>query len=277
MSEIHQIATAVSNRNSKQQLESAAIILDCREHGESDLVVTFFCRHHGRLTGIAKGAKRSKKRFVNKLEIFTSLRIRHTMPKNNRLAFIAEAELVESFLALRQDILCYTTASIIREFTLLATHEMEGDEELYPLLIWAFTSLDSGRPPRAILILFLIRFYTAIGYSPQLHHCPDCSQEVNETETYTFYPAAGTIRCRTCSKGKESNCSPLSLGTIRSLAAAQDNPLNRLQRLHLSPHSQKEALTFLHLYGRQLFQREIISWSFLDTISPQSKRKNRQQ
>ncbi|MBU1058653.1 MAG: DNA repair protein RecO [Proteobacteria bacterium] len=266
------MATAVSDRNSKQQLESAAIILDCREHGESDLIVTFFCRHHGRLTGIAKGAKRSKKRFVNKLEIFTSLRIRHTIPKNNRLAFIAEAELVESFLTLRQDFLCYITASIIREFTLLATHEMEGDEELYPLLVWAFTSLDNGRPPRAILILFLIRFYTAIGYSPQLHRCPDCSQEINETETYTFFPAAGTIRCSICNKGKESNGSPLTLGTIRSLAAAQDQPLNRIHRLHLSRHCQKEALTFLHHYGRQLFQREIISWSFLDTISPKGKR-----
>ncbi len=276
MSDIHQLSKAVSDRGPKQQLESAAIILDCREHGESDLIVTFFCRHHGRLTGIAKGAKRSKKRFVNKLEIFTSLLIRHTLPKNSQLAFIAEAELLESFLALRQDILCYSTANVIREFTLLATQEMEGDKELYPLLLWAFTSLDSGRPPQAILILFLIRFFTAIGYSPQLHRCLDCNQEIHEAETYTFHAAAGTIRCSSCNKGEKSNTTPLSLGTLKSLTAAQDQPLHRLQRLQLSPHSQQEALSFLHHYGRQLFQREIVSWSFLKTISSAGS-KNRQQ
>lgn len=267
MFDIHQLSRAVTDRNPKQQLESAAIILDCREHGESDIIVTFFCRHHGRLTGIAKGAKRSKKRFVNKLEIFTSLLIRHTIPKNRQLAFIAEAELLESFLALRQNILCYSTANVIREFTLLATQEMEGDEELYPLLLWAFTSLNSGRPPRAILILFLIRFFTAIGYSPQLHRCLDCNQEIHEAESYTFHSAAGTIRCRSCNKGEKSTPIPLSLGTLKSLTAAQGQPLYRLQRLQLSPHSQQEALSFLHHYGRQLFQREIVSWSFLKTIS----------
>ncbi|MBU1233433.1 MAG: DNA repair protein RecO [Proteobacteria bacterium] len=275
MLDIHQTSTAVSDRGSKQQLESAAIILDCREHGESDLIVTFFCRDHGRLTGIAKGAKRSKKRFVNKLEIFTSLLIRHTMPENRRLAFIAEAELLKSFLTLRQDISCYTTANVIRECILLATQEMEGDEQLYPLLIWAFTSLDSGRPPQAILILFLIRFFTAIGYSPQLRRCLNCSQEVHERETYTFYTTVGTIRCSNCSKREESSGTPLSLGTIKSLTAAQDQPLDRLQRLQLSPHSQKEALSFLHHYGRQLFQREIISWSFLDTISSKNVYRSR--
>lgn len=262
------MATAVSDRGGKQQLDSAAVVLDCREHGESDLIVTFFCRHHGRLTGIAKGARRSKKRFVNKLEIFTSLLIRHTIPQNRRLAFIAEAELMESFLKLRQDISCYTTANIIREFILLGTQEMEGDEELYPLLIWALTSLDSGRSPQAILTLFLIRFFTAIGYSPQLSHCLDCSQEVHQAETYTFHTAAGSIRCNSCTPGRPANTIPLSLGTLKSLTAAQDQPLDRLQRLQLSSHSKKEALSFLHHYGRQLFQREIVSWAFLNTISP---------
>ena len=269
------MSAAVSDRGRNRQQESAAIILDCREHGESDLIVTFFCCHHGRLTGIAKGAKRSKKRFVNKLEIFTSLLIRHSLPKNQGLAFIAEAELLDSFLALRQNTLCYITASIIREFTLLATREMEGDEELYPLLNWAFSSLNNKRSPRATLTLFLIRFFTAIGYRPQLYHCLDCKQNILETETCTFDNEAGAIRCSTCSRKIKSKTSPLSLGTVKSLISAQDQPLDRLQRLHLSPHCQQEALSFLHHYGRHLFQREIISWPFLNTIFPPEAGKRR--
>jgi len=250
----------------KQQAESAAIVLDCRDHGESDLIVTFFCQHHGRLTGIAKGAKRSKKRFVNKLELFSSLRIPHTTPQNNRLAFIAGAELLDGFINLREDISCYATASIIREITLLATKEVEGDEELYPLLMWVFSSLNSERPPIPILVFFLIRFFSIIGYSPQLKSCLGCGKQLQPDETYRFHIASGGICCSKCNRSEHPSRHTLSQGTLRSLTTALSQPLGRLHRLQLSGNSQQEALSFLHSYGRQLFQREIISWAFLENL-----------
>ncbi|AGF77019.1 DNA replication and repair protein RecO [Desulfocapsa sulfexigens DSM 10523] len=250
----------------KQQAESAAIVLDCRDHGESDLIVTFFCQHHGRVTGIAKGAKRSKKRFVNKLELFSSLRILHTTPQNNRLAFIAGAELLDGFINLREDISCYATASIIREITLLATKEVEGDEELYPLLMWVFSSLNNERPPIPALVFFLIRFFSIIGYSPQLKSCLGCGKQLQSDETYQFHIASGGICCSKCNSSEHSSRHTLSQGTLRSLTTALNQPLGRLHRLQLSGNSQQEALSFLHSYGRQLFQREIISWAFLENL-----------
>ncbi|HIQ36789.1 MAG TPA: DNA repair protein RecO [Desulfocapsa sulfexigens] len=250
--------------SSKQQVESAAIVLDCRDHGESDLIVTFFCQNHGRLTGIAKGAKRSKKRFVNKLEIFSSLRILHTIPPNNRLAFIAEADLLDGYLALRKNIVCYTTASVIRELILLATKEVEGDEELYPLLVYAYDSLNTNHPPLQILILFLIRFYAIIGYSPQLESCLQCGQEIQTHKSYHFQTGSGGIHCSNCATKGTTPSIALSRGTLKSLAVALNQPLERLHRLQLSTASQQEALSFLHSYGRQLFQREIVSWAFLE-------------
>ncbi|MBW2206889.1 MAG: recombination protein O N-terminal domain-containing protein, partial [Deltaproteobacteria bacterium] len=44
---------------------SPAIIMRIREFGEADLFVTFFTPDRGRLKGVAKGARRSRKRFVN--------------------------------------------------------------------------------------------------------------------------------------------------------------------------------------------------------------------
>ncbi len=247
----------------KQQIESAAIVIDCRDHGESDSIVTFFCENLGRLTGIAKGAKRSKKRFVNKLEIFSSLRIRHTLPENNRLAFIADAELLDGFLNLREKIPCYTTASVIRELTLQATKEVEGDEDLYPLLIWAFTSLNTGRTPDLALIFFLIRFFSIIGYGPQLSCCQGCGKEILPAENYSFLVASAGICCDKCCQGNPAEKIKLSQGTLRSLSRALIQPLEQLNRLQLSGNSRQEALNFLHAYGRRLFQREIVSWTFL--------------
>ena len=249
----------------QQQIESPAIVLDCRDHGESDKIITLFCQRLGRITGIAKGAKRSKKRFVNKLEIFSSLNICHTLPLNGRLAFIAEAELLDGFINIRTDIACYTTASIIREFLLLATKEMEGDTKLYPLLIWAFHSLNTQQSPNPVLIFFLIRFFSIIGYHPNLSNCAECGQQLNNSDNYSFHTQSGGIHCNRCTQGQRHSRVPLSCGTLKYLDMAIKQPLSRLRRLQLTEQSQLESLSFLHIYGRQLFQREIISWRFLNT------------
>ncbi|MEN8198719.1 MAG: DNA repair protein RecO [Thermodesulfobacteriota bacterium] len=254
------------DRSGQPQRETPAIVLDCRDHGESDLIVTFFCRQHGRVTGIAKGARRSKKRFVNKLELFTSLVIRHTLPQNNRLAFINEAELLDSFLGLRQNSSSYITASVIREHVLLATKEMEGDEELYPLLIWAFHSLDSDRPPLPTLTFFLVRFFSVIGYSPELEYCSSCGVLLLDSPNHSFYSPGGSMRCSRCTAKESRGKVRLSQGTLKSLVMGLHQPLERLSRLQLSENSRREALTFLHAYGRRLFQREIVSWSFLKEL-----------
>jgi DNA repair protein RecO len=50
---------------------SPAIIMRVKDVGESDLLVTFFTPQRGRLKGVAKGARKSRKRFVNALDLFS--------------------------------------------------------------------------------------------------------------------------------------------------------------------------------------------------------------
>ncbi|MEK6201985.1 MAG: DNA repair protein RecO [Desulfobulbaceae bacterium] len=238
--------------------ESAAIVLDCRDHGESDLIVTFYCQGIGRMTGIAKGAKRSQKRFVNKLELFSSLSLRYTDAKRSNLAFIVEAELLESFLRLRQSMPLYMAATVIRELTLAATRDMEGDDGLFYLLQWALRSLESQRPAMTVLVLFQLKFFEQIGYRPNLGSCLRCEQPFAVAQGYGFDSRAGSIVCSSC-QGGQGAVVPLSRGTIKFLDSAQNQPLGRLHRLHLSRSGLHEALSLFYHYGRHLLQREIYS------------------
>ena len=243
---------------SESSKESAAIVLDCRDHGESDLIVTFYCRGLGRMTGIAKGAKRSQKRFVNKLELFSSLSLRYTEAKRSNLVFIAEAELLESFLRLRQSMPLYRTATVLRELTLVATRDLDGDDGLFALLLWALQSLEAGRPAMTVLVLFQLKFYELIGYRPDVNNCLRCSQPFGTAQDYGFDSRAGGVVCCRCQAGQAA-VMPLSRGTIKFLDSAQSQPLGRLHRLHLSRPGRHEALALLYHYGRHLLQREISS------------------
>ncbi len=243
--------------------ETAAVVLDCRDHGESDKIVTFFCEQAGRLSGIAKGAKRSKRRFVNKLELFSSLYLTYSLPRHGSLAFIAAAELQSSFLNLRKNITLYNAATVIREFVLIGTSEKERDDRVFEILHWALQSLDKKRPPQTVVILFLIRFFEYIGYRPDLLHCHHCGQSVAAQQSAAFNYIAGCLVCEICSSHGFQTTVPLSLGTIKLLANAQNQPLERLHRLHFSLQARNESLDMLHRYGRQLFQRDIHSWEAL--------------
>jgi len=243
-------------------LETEAIVLDCFEHGESDIIITFLSRNTGRLSAIAKGAKRSKKRFVNKLELFSFLHITYRTSANHSLNFLSDAELHTSFLNIRQNFELYTTASVLREFLLIAIREGEADDRLFHLSLWALYNIDKQLQPRAILVLFLINFYEIIGYRPDFTICSNCNNQTTANRRYSFDTTVGGLICPDCSHPGQ-RLIRLSRGTIMMLRSAQIQPLQRLHRLKISGNILEESLALLHDYGRQLFQREIISWKLL--------------
>jgi DNA repair protein RecO (recombination protein O) len=246
--------------------ETEAIVLDSTDHGESDLILTLFSQEFGRLSAIAKGAKKSKKRFVNKLELFSFLHITYQQKTNNSLAFLLEAELHTSFLNIRQNLELYGIASVIREFLLIAVKEGEPDIRIFRLSLWALHHLDRKQPPKTVLTLFLIQFFDYVGYRPGLESCVNCHAQVARHDRYIFDPISGGVICSTCNPRLPRGL-PLSHGTIKMLQSAQDQPLDRLHRLKISGSILKEALSLLHSYGQQLFQRDIVSWRLLQKMS----------
>ena len=244
-------------------MESDAIVLDTTDHGESDLIITFFTQDSGRLSAIAKGAKKSKKRFVNKLEIFTYLQIHYQQKNERALAFLNEAELHTSFPNIRHHIDLYGIASIIREFLLLGVKDGEPDINIFRLSLWAFHRLDSQKKAPQVLALFLIHFFDYIGYRPDFHTCSNCNTTVQPSQSYRFNSSSGQLICSTCCHHGRTG-RPLSYGTIKIIQNCQDQPLERLHRLNFSGAILSESLLLLHNFGRQIFQREITSWQMLE-------------
>ncbi|MBN1222119.1 MAG: recombination protein O N-terminal domain-containing protein, partial [Candidatus Aminicenantes bacterium] len=67
---------------------SQAIILGIQEFGETDLLVTFFTPGMGQLKGVAKGAKRSRQRFVNCLDTCSLVNLEYDKKEEGKLCFL---------------------------------------------------------------------------------------------------------------------------------------------------------------------------------------------
>ncbi len=243
-----------------------SVVLRVTDHGESDKLVTMFSRQHGRVIGIAKGAKRSKKRFVNKLEIFTLLGIAYRPPRRGGLLFISEAELENAFLSLRQDFRRYTAASYIGELILRFTTDNDPDTHLFSLLFWALHSLDNNDAPQKVISLFHLRLLGIVGYHPTLNHCSNCSSKVEGARTFMLSANTGAIVCSRCYSRQKKPARTLSTQTLKFLANAQHMELKKLHRLQLPNSNATETLRALHTYSIHILQQDIHSWKAVHTL-----------
>ncbi|RZW20582.1 MAG: DNA repair protein RecO [Desulfobulbaceae bacterium] len=240
-----------------------ALVLDSLNYGESDKIVVFYCQEVGRLSALARGAHRSQKRFVNKLELFTFLQISYSKSSAGSLFMLDEAELVNSFITLRTDVASYQVASIIREYMLLTSRENSDDDQLFQLALWALHTLNIGIDQRQVLALFMIKFFDVLGYRPDFSVCQGCGTNPAEDKAVFFNVQSGTITCRNCSGSQGSGGRLLAPGTTKMIMAVQQQPVSRLSRFKPSGAVLEQMLDCSHRYSLNLFQRDIHSWRAL--------------
>jgi DNA repair protein RecO (recombination protein O) len=248
---------------------TGCIVLKNVDFGESDRIVTLYSPDMGRFSAIAKGAKRSQKRFVNKLEEFSLLDISYRPAKHNRLHFLNEAELKEAFLSLRADWQRYCPAMLANELVLRFTGEHDPDSRIFSLLHWLLESLHHGASPLSAVVFFHLHLLGACGYRPRLEHCAacSCSPDKNRGLSFALQPGNGTLLCSRCSGNAARSRFTLSLQSLKFLQTAQGMTTKQMHRLQMPENVTSECLYVLYSYSKYLLQCDIHSWSFLSQIT----------
>jgi DNA repair protein RecO (recombination protein O) len=242
-----------------------AVVLKVSDLGESDKIVTFYSDQAGKIAGVAKGAKKSKKRFSNKLEIFSLLDVNYTDRGQSGLVRIVEAELLTPFISLREKYDRYVGAALVCELIYYWSRDYDPDRNIFNLLIWALQSIDSGKSSRVVHIYFQIKLYTLLGYKLHLSGCIKCGIAEQAGKPYVFQLGRHGLLCRNCSPSIISReMVSLSMNTIKLLQHAQQLSMEKLERLRFSDASIREALLLFKAYGQYLLQREIMAWKFLE-------------
>ena len=120
--------------SARESLKTTGFVLRCLNYGESDLIITFYSNDFGKLTGIAKGAKRSKKRFVNVFEPFSLTNIIFSRKNRDVLAFIESCEIIDHYNSIRQDLEKTLIASYFIDLADHFSPEGKKNEKIFELL-----------------------------------------------------------------------------------------------------------------------------------------------
>ncbi len=243
-----------------------AIVLRTWAFGESDKIVSFLTESHGKLTGIAKGAKRSRKRFVNSLEPFSLVNLRFHDRAQGNLVFIIASDLAFGFKHLLTSLEKISFASYLVEITDGLIGEREENRLVFRHLKDGLTHLEEQATSLTFLTSFELKLLKLAGYQPWLESCRRCGRERRDrwASRWHFSPRDGGILCESCSRMRKEIFS-LSAATLEILTNLQEE--RRSPDISLSTGVVKEIRSVVIRFIEFHMEREIKSAAFLHQFS----------
>ena len=247
---------------------TTAILLKRIDFGDYDLIITFLTLTKGKISVIAKYAKKSTKRFAGILEPFSVLQMVCSPGKNKRLHILQEATLKEPFAKIRTDIYKTAYASYWVELIDKWVEKGEKEIELFHLLWHVLEKLDTGEIPQETLsILFQIRFMVIAGMCPNLSYCAVCKTETdNIVQTRIHFDLdRGGLICGKCLSYAQKKI-PLSKGTVKQLLWLENKKIQVAEKIKLSAHAIKEGLFFMETFVPYHIKKTPKSLNFLKQL-----------
>lgn len=236
-------------------LQGEAVVLRVVEFGESDRIVHLLTPEWGRVTAIAKGARRSRKRFAGTLDLFHRLRVQIERRRPTSMARLDHTRLLDSFGAIRADPVRFAIAAYLAELLdRLATEGgRAGDAAaVYRAAVATFHALTRLPADARTLVLLELRLLAVLGLQPELRHCVRCGDPIEREPRVRFHIGEGGPLCPGCGS-EAATAMPVQLGTLRALEHSLSfslEHLDRLGRIGLGTETLAEARALVHRFQR---------------------------
>jgi len=264
-------------------VNAQALVLRVVDFGESDRIVHLLTPERGRLAAIAKGAKRSVRRFPGSLDVFNLLRVEIApVRRPGALARLEQARLVGWYPGLRVSpgrfaLGCYLVELMDRG----APEGGAGTAALFRFARDALGLVEASPPDRRLRVLLELRALDALGLRPELARCVRCGGDPlagpapegrarpggprggGASPGVAFHVPEGGPLCSTCAL-RAPAVLRVRPGTLRALEQALRLDLSRLGRLVLRGAALSEAGTLVERLVRFHVGLELRSAAFLD-------------
>lgn len=134
-------------------------------YGEADYLVTFFTKELGKVKGIARRAKKSKKRFGGRLEPFNHLKLDITL-NEGKFNVINDVTLVRPFPAITESLETFAFGSFILEHVDLFSYENEKSENFFEITVNMFDRINKNENILPALLNFQLTLLRINGILP---------------------------------------------------------------------------------------------------------------
>ena len=174
-----------------KQITTKGIVLHEMPIGDYDKRLILLTKDQGKVTAFVKGARRSNNKMLAMTQLFAYGEYVLSQGKNSYNVY--QADLIESFRHLREDMEQLTYGMYMLEFVDYVAKEEEENQALMHWLLLSLNALDKGRTNARLAVrIFELRAMSIIGFTPWLDDCVECHDE----EILFFSPEIGGAVCR---------------------------------------------------------------------------------
>lgn len=189
------------------------IVLRSFDLGEADRIITFMTEGRGKVRAVAKGVRRTKSRFGGRLEATNHVEL--TLYEGRSLDTITQADLLEHFRPVRENLDRLGRVMPILEVVDAVTFEGRSDPRLYHMLLGAIRALAEADVP-LIVPAFFWKLLAHEGMRPEVACCASCGRG---DDLVAFELTEGGVLCRDCRRG--TRLSPEGLALLRRILGGQ--------------------------------------------------------
>ncbi|MYA21116.1 MAG: DNA repair protein RecO [Chloroflexi bacterium] len=241
---------------------SEAVVIRHRRFGDSDRIVTLLTPARGKIDAIAKGALRPRSRLAGHLEPLTHAEV--LLAHGRNLDIITQAQTIEGFAAIRDDLDRLSLALYLLELADRFTVEHAEADAVYRLLLVALLRLARGDGEQLVARSFELALLDATGFRPEWRDCAACAEEV-APDALAWSPLAGGVICAAC-RTSHPEAGPIDETVLKVLRFIQQEPYEQAARVRLTPELASGLEWVMHELMRAMAERDLGSARFLSEV-----------
>ncbi len=188
------------------------VVLRTWRLGEADRIVNLMTERHGKVRAVVKGVRKTKSRFGARLEPMVHVSL--LFYEGRELDIVTQAEALEHFKAVREDLDRLAKAQVLLEATDHLAQERHANPRLYSMLLGALRAL-AARDAPLLVPAFFLKLLSTEGFHPLLDECAACGERYGLAG---FDLAQGGVLCVSCSaRGDALPVSDVGLDLVRRI------------------------------------------------------------
>lgn len=230
--------------------------------GEADRLLVLYTREAGKLRAVAKGARKIRSRKAGHLEPFT--RVKLLLAHGSDFWIVTQAETVDAYLPVREDLLRTGYASYVVELLDRFTYDEGENRALYQLLIETMGRVAVRPDPFVAVRYYEMRLLDLVGFRPNLVACQSCGEQIQPEDQF-FDALQGGVICPRCA-GNFPAAREVKMNTLKYLRHLQRSTFTEAARADIPAGVRPELEALFNHYLTYLLERRLNSSHFISEM-----------
>lgn len=248
---------------SERSLKVDAVVLRHADWGEADRLLTLYAREAGKLRAVAKGARKMRSRKAGHLEPFT--RVSLLMARGRDMWIVTQAETLDAYLPLRENLVLTGYASYVLELLDRFTYEEGQHPAIYSLLVDSLERLVVVPDTFVVVRYYELHLLDLFGFRPELVHCPSCGREIQPQDQF-FSAQLGGALCPDCG-ARTPGSRPVSMAALKYLRHYQRSSFSQALAAQIPQPVRLEMEALLNHYITYLLECGLNTPAFIRKVS----------